>query len=106
RWNRTHKCGQRVKYSLWDALTGLLINKRKSTLMKLLPLLLLMCAFSTAWAESSSGEYHALRLKPGQDLKAELTHFLKQNDVKACAVVTCVGSLTRANLRFANESQA
>lgn len=73
--------------------------------MKLLSLLLLLCAFSPAWAQDSSGRYHAFRLKPGQDLKQELTRFLEQKEIKACAVVTCVGSLTQANLRFANVSE-
>lgn len=73
--------------------------------MKLLPLLFLLCAFSPAWAEDSPGRYHALRLKPGQDLKWELTRFLEQKEIKACAVVTCVGSLSRAHLRFANLSE-
>jgi predicted DNA-binding protein with PD1-like motif len=74
-------------------------------LKRLFPMLLLLCTFSTGLAESSRGNYHALRLKPGQDLKIELTRFLKENEIRACAVVTCVGSLTWANLRFANEPE-
>jgi uncharacterized protein len=72
-------------------------------LKRFFPLLLLLCAFSSAWAESSPGKYHAFRLHPGQDLKSELTRFIQEKELGACAVVTCVGSLTRANLRFANE---
>jgi uncharacterized protein len=69
----------------------------------LISLLLILCSFTVTWADTSSGKHYALRLKPGQDLKIELTRFLEENQLKACAVVTCVGSLTRANLRFANE---
>lgn len=56
-----------------------------------------------ARAQSSEARYHALRLKPGQDLKQELTRFLTRNDLAACAIVSCVGSLTGANLRYAAE---
>lgn len=46
---------------------------------------------------------HAIRLKPGQDLKAELEQFVRKNDLKAAWLVTCAGSLTHYNLRFANQ---
>ena len=71
--------------------------------MKLLSLLLVFCSLSVGWAEESQGKHHAFRLTPGQDLKVELTRFLEESQMKACAVVTCVGSLTQAQLRFANE---
>jgi len=65
----------------------------------------LLAVISPAWAQSPSspGVFHAFRLEPGQDLKIELTKFLQEKEISACAVVTCVGSLTRANIRFANE---
>ena len=75
-------------------------------LTKLFTLLLLLCSFSIGWAETSPGKHYALRLKPGQDLKVELNRFIKEKQLRACAVVTCVGSLTRASLRFANEPGA
>lgn len=62
--------------------------------------LLSVCA---AWGEPSVGRHHALRLKPGQDLKAQLTQFLVKQNIQAAAMVTCVGSLTVANLRFADQ---
>lgn len=64
---------------------------------------LLLAMLIPGWAQSSGAQHHAIRLKPGQDLKKELTEFLLQNKLKACGVVTCVGSLTKANLRYANE---
>lgn len=67
--------------------------------------MLLFCAMSGAWADNSQGKYHAVRLKPGQDLKLELTRFLQEKEISACAVVTCVGSLTEARLRFADEPE-
>ncbi len=70
-------------------------------------MLALLCGLAllagVARAQSSESRYHALRLKPGQDLKKELTEFLDKREIRACAVLTCVGGLTEANLRFAAE---
>lgn len=74
---------------------------RYSRLLLLAPLLLGMVI--PAWPQSSPGRYHALRLRPGQDLKVELTRYLETNKLAACAVVTCVGSLTESRIRFADE---
>ena len=52
---------------------------------------------------SSKMKAHLLRLKPGQDLLAELEHWAKQNKIKAAAIVTTVGSFKKINLRYANE---
>lgn len=46
---------------------------------------------------------YALRLKPGQDLKEELVKFTKEKELKAGIILTCVGSLEKAQLRMANE---
>jgi uncharacterized protein len=45
---------------------------------------------------------HAFRLKPGQDLKKEIDLYVKENNIIAGWIVTCVGSLTNYNIRFAN----
>jgi predicted DNA-binding protein with PD1-like motif len=45
----------------------------------------------------------AFRLKPGQDLKQSIDSFIKQHDIKAGWIVTCAGSLTDYNIRFANQ---
>jgi len=47
-----------------------------------------------------------LRLTPQQDLKAELDGFACQFSLEAACIVTCVGSLSRAVLRFAGQSEA
>ena len=44
----------------------------------------------------------ALRLKPGQDLLVELEGLMTDRNIEAACILTCVGSLTRACLRFAN----
>jgi predicted DNA-binding protein with PD1-like motif len=48
----------------------------------------------------------ALRLKPQQDLRAELDAFVCQQNLEAACIVTCVGSLTQARLRLAGQSGA
>lgn len=46
---------------------------------------------------------YVLRLRPGQDLKAAIDIFLVENEIAAGCIVTCVGSLRKASLRFANQ---
>lgn len=46
---------------------------------------------------------HAFRLKPGQDLKIEIEEFVQANHIEAGWIMTCVGSLTQSQLRFANQ---
>ena len=47
----------------------------------------------------------AVRLEPGQDLKAELLRLAVENQWQAACVVTCVGSLEEAHLRLADASE-
>lgn len=51
----------------------------------------------------SPGVVYALRLRPGDDVLASLGRFRVDHGLRAAAIVTCVGSLTRAALRFANK---
>ena len=44
----------------------------------------------------------AVRLRPGQELKAALVEVARASGMTACGVVTCVGSVTAARLRLAN----
>lgn len=48
----------------------------------------------------------ALRLRPGDDPKAALDDFARVHQLQAACVLTCVGSLTRAVLRFANQEES
>lgn len=48
---------------------------------------------------------HAFRLKPGQDLKKEIDAFVQKEKIEAGWIMTCVGSLTQWNLRFANQPE-
>jgi len=57
----------------------------------------------TACNSSSMTKSHALRLKPGQDLKQSIQTFVQQNKIEAGWIVTCAGSLTKASIRLANQ---
>lgn len=46
---------------------------------------------------------YALRLSPNQDLKQEIVAFAKANSIQAGYIITCVGSLKKANFRLANQ---
>jgi len=50
-------------------------------------------------------DYHTFRLEPDQDLGHEIDRFVTQNDILAGAVMTCVGSLSQAVLRLADDSK-
>ncbi len=45
----------------------------------------------------------AIRLKPGEDLKSGIEKVVKENNIRAGWVATCVGSLTDYSIRFANQ---
>ncbi|QJD81372.1 DNA-binding protein [Spirosoma rhododendri] len=49
---------------------------------------------------------YTIRLRPGQDLKAELDAFVAAHHIEAGALLTCVGSLTDLSLRLANQDGA
>ncbi|WP_319760153.1 PPC domain-containing DNA-binding protein [Maridesulfovibrio sp.] len=48
----------------------------------------------------------SIRLHPGQDLLSELDRLVADNQIKAACILTCVGSLTQAVLRFANQNES
>lgn len=58
-----------------------------------------MAASIARW---SGGRFLALRLGPGEDLKAALLKIAREEKLRAAAMVTCVGSLTTATLRMAS----
>ena len=49
---------------------------------------------------------HALRLRPGDDLRQQLTATVRALNMQAGVVLTCVGSLTTTVLRLANQDDA
>lgn len=53
----------------------------------------------------SEARFFTLRLLPGHDLRQELRAFVNERHIQAGYIATCVGSLTKATLRFANQNQ-
>ena len=53
--------------------------------------------------QTDAVKMHAFRLKPGQDLRKEIAVYVQQHKIEAGWIVTCVGSVTQYNLRFANQ---
>lgn len=49
---------------------------------------------------------HTLRLTPGQELVTELESWAKSHNIRAAAILSAVGSLTRVSLRYANQRDA
>jgi len=47
----------------------------------------------------------ALRFQPQQDLRAELEAFVRNQQLEAACILTGLGSLTQATLRFAGQSE-
>lgn len=56
-------------------------------------------------ARAQPMQVRVLRLHPGQDLKRELRRFAEQQGIQAGVLVTCVGSLQKAVIRFADRSE-
>lgn len=51
----------------------------------------------------SHGRHVAVRLKPGEDVLGTLQEFVVRHGIAACAIVSSVGSLTHAAIRYANQ---
>lgn len=48
---------------------------------------------------------YALRLSPGDDLKLSLSDLVDKNGLEAGCIITAVGSLSQAALRFAGQTE-
>jgi predicted DNA-binding protein with PD1-like motif len=44
------------------------------------------------------------RLSSGMDLKGSILNFIKENNLKAATITSCIGSLSSANIRLAGTS--
>lgn len=47
---------------------------------------------------------HVLRLRPGEDVRITLASWATDNAVEAAAIVSAVGSLTHAHIRYADRA--
>jgi predicted DNA-binding protein with PD1-like motif len=68
-------------------------------------LFITMSSFISAQSGMSSQKIHALRLHPGDDIKLKLMEYVKEKKIKAGYIITCVGSLTQANIRLSNRNE-
>jgi len=55
--------------------------------------------------KNTSDISYALRLSPGNDLRLSIEKFVTENKIKAGWVVSCLGSLTKYSIRFANQNE-
>ena len=73
----------------------------------LLPALVCLSIFNSCKTIKSTAmpatKSYAIRLKPGADLKKSIQSFVTTHNIQAGWIVTCAGSLTAYNLRFANQ---
>ena len=53
-----------------------------------------------------NNKVYAFRLKPGEDLRKGIEAIVKEKNIKAGWINTCVGSLTDYKIRFANQQEA
>jgi predicted DNA-binding protein with PD1-like motif len=65
----------------------------------------LMAFYRLRERADSASRVYALRLSPGADLKMSLLAFAREHGLRAASIVTCVGSLQRAHLRFADQEK-
>lgn len=55
-------------------------------------------------ATGGPGKVHVLRLQPGEDVRLTLDTWAKEHSVEAAGIVSAVGSLTHAHIRYANRA--
>jgi predicted DNA-binding protein with PD1-like motif len=61
------------------------------------------CANISFAAINSNTRMHVLRFSPGEDPRAKLEAYVNIKKIKAAVIVSAVGSLTEAKIRFANQ---
>lgn len=52
---------------------------------------------------STPVKIYAFRLKPGEDLRQAIEALAAKEKISAGYIITCVGSLTQTNIRYANQ---
>lgn len=61
------------------------------------------CASRPELLREPETRVHALRLKPGDDVRVALESFARDHKLKAASIASAVGSLTDIHLRYANQ---
>ena len=73
---------------------------------KLFLTLLLSTLISVTFGQTSSMKTISFRLKPGDDLREGIEKVVQQQKIQAGTLLSAVGSLTTASIRFANQPEA
>ncbi|WP_207496933.1 PPC domain-containing DNA-binding protein [Aridibaculum aurantiacum] len=68
--------------------------------------IMICCVGCSTAIKGTAMKVHAIRLKPGDDLKQSISSFVKEKNIQAGWIATCVGSLTDYSIRFANQPQS
>lgn len=55
-------------------------------------------------ASGTAGAVHVLRLQPGEDVRPLLEEWAQRNAIEAASILSAVGSLTRAHIRYAGRA--
>ena len=76
---------------------------QKLFLITIISSIFFSCSNTKNMSAKNETTTYAFRLKPGQDLRQEIEKFVKDKNIHAGWVATCVGSLTNYNIRFANQ---
>ena len=66
-------------------------------------LLVLISCSSTKRSVMQNDNIHAIRLKPGEDLRGAIQKYVNEGQISAGWIISCAGSLTDYNIRFANQ---
>lgn len=74
----------------------------KIILFSIIFMQLTACKTTSIMNVSNNITTHAIRLKPGDDVREKLESYILQNKIGAAWLVTCAGSLTTYNIRLAN----
>ena len=53
---------------------------------------------------SSPQDTYIIRLHPGEEIFTKLQQFVKDENLQAAYIITCVGSVTKATLRMADSA--
>lgn len=110
------QCDNEDKWSVKDnnhlsEIPTLPVEKKSNNILKILFTLFVYCTVlygcktTNQMKNVSTINVHAIRLKPNEDLRKAIENYAKENNIAAGWLVTCAGSLTSYNLRFANEEK-
>ena len=79
---------------------------RPKILITIIVLILISCSRNHKTTAMPNIDVYTIRLKPGNDLKKSIQEFIDSARLSAAWIVTCAGSLTKYNIRFANEAHS